>query len=118
MDIDNLSILIDTLATGTIDKHRLQHFTSYVPDQQKLANIIGAVTRHSGYQMPSFRPFQSAISTLQFISVLAAESYPMQFISEAFQSVPISRRLSPTVLRFLTTHIQAWRRPFIKQHPN
>ena len=62
--------------TGTIDKHRLQHFTSYVPDQQKLANIIGAVTRHSGYQMPTFRPFQSAISTLQFISVLVAESNP------------------------------------------
>ena len=60
--------------------------------ERRLTGTCWAMPQHKnslkGSEMTQ-RQF-TTISTLQLISVLVAESYLMQFISEAFQSVSIS----------------------------
>ena len=105
---------IPALTTGSIPNHRLQHFRSYVPRQLKHATVTGAVARFSGYMMPTFRPLQSAVCTLQLLSVLRAEGYPPIFLHQAFCSDSISARLPLEVHKLVLFIINAWRRPSIQ----
>ena len=105
---------IRALTTGSIPNHRLQHFRSYVPRQLKHATVTGAVARFSGYMMPTFRPLQSAVCTLQLLSVLRAEGYPPIFLHQAFCSDSISARLPLEVHKLVLFIINAWRRPSIQ----